>query len=171
MQHLHTRLFHGGFLERLPRHRGEPHLFIIDDNRADVELIQVALEECATRIVSRWFSQGTEAIAALRSETGVRPPRLILMDVSMPRLDGYEVASAIRALPSMHEVPIVMWSTSGEANDRRRAKDIGAERYLVKPSDFSGYLSIAHWIVERCQCDGSLASPSPFERMNSAVRS
>ena len=70
-----------------------------------------------------------EALATLRRE----PPDLLLTDVEMPELDGYELCRAVKADEATADIPVVICSSLGEAGDLERGFDAGADDYLVKP--------------------------------------
>jgi two-component system, OmpR family, alkaline phosphatase synthesis response regulator PhoP len=61
------------------------------------------------------------------------PPHLVLSDIMMPYLDGFQVVTALRALPGWEHVPMVMLTSKGQEQDIVRALDNGADDYLVKP--------------------------------------
>ena len=71
---------------------------------------------------------GQDALAKIREHT----PDLILLDVMMPKLDGFEVLERVKADPDTRGIPVIMLSNLDEASNARRAADCGAEAYLVK---------------------------------------
>lgn len=76
-------------------------------------------------------ADGAEALARARGER----PSLVLLDVMMPRVDGWEVAARLAADPATREIPIVFLSARAGLEDRRQAKLAGAVGYIVKPFD------------------------------------
>ncbi|MGC8883684.1 MAG: Hpt domain-containing protein [Bryobacteraceae bacterium] len=74
---------------------------------------------------------GLEALEML--ERAIRPPDAIIMDIEMPRMDGYELASTLRARPEFERVPILMLTSRAGDKHRQKALRLGVDRYLVKP--------------------------------------
>ena len=60
-------------------------------------------------------------------------PDLILMDVRMPRMTGYEACKAMKANPDLKDIPVVFLSAKGQESERQQGLDAGAEEYLLKP--------------------------------------
>ena len=107
-------------------------VLIADDNPADIDLIQLAFEE--NRLAAEFLTaqDGLAAIALLPASA----PGLFLIDIKMPRADGFEVLRAIRGERRFDAVPVVMMSSSAAEQDRQRALALGATRYWVKPARF-----------------------------------
>ena len=69
-------------------------------------------------------------------------PRLVLLDIGMPGMDGYEVARRLRALPSGASAALVALTGWGQEEDRRRTREAGFDHHLVKPADFNTLQSL-----------------------------
>ncbi|WP_045234422.1 response regulator [Deinococcus pimensis] len=108
------------------------HVLVIDDHALDVELACLALSECAPDAQVTFVLDPFDALAHLRHERGPTPD-LVLLDVHMPGLDGFEVLRELRAHPRTRELRVVMCSTSARPEDQRAARALGVEAYLVKP--------------------------------------
>ena len=81
---------------------------------------------------------GHEVFAASNGEEAVEMapkvnPDLILMDVRMPRMTGYEACRAMKQNPDLKDIPVVFLSAKGQENERQQGMDAGAEEYLLKP--------------------------------------
>jgi putative two-component system response regulator len=74
---------------------------------------------------------GVQALQIL----GEKKPNLILLDIMMPDMDGFEVCRRIKAMPGHADIPIVFLTVRDQQEDRQRAKDCGAAGYLTKPFD------------------------------------
>ena len=105
-------------------HRG---ILVVDDNEHNLELIQAYLDELGGDVrVARDGSEALESIAA-------SPPDIILLDIMMPRMRGYQVCERIKQNPSTRDIPVVMVTALNEVGDVERAVDAGADDFLTKP--------------------------------------
>jgi len=114
-------------------------LLLVEDNDADIELVRFALfEEHKVHCRLLVAHTGEEAIARLRSEGEQKEAiDLILLDINMPGLDGFETLKSMRDNHLCDETPVVMCTTSSYEKDKREADRLGASGYLVKPLVFS----------------------------------
>jgi CheY-like chemotaxis protein len=104
--------------------------------------VLVVDDEHAIRIVCRvnLVAAGIEVLEAADGETGIElarreRPDLILLDVMMPELDGWDVARTLAADPATRDIPIVFLTARAEMTDRRQAQHLGGVGYIVKPFD------------------------------------
>jgi len=103
-------------------------VLIVDDDPFIRKLIVTTLEGVSTFRLHE-ASDGEEAVEAARRER----PRLVFLDIDMPRLDGIEACRQMRAEPAMAGARIVMLTASAHDSARSRAADAGADRFLTKP--------------------------------------
>lgn len=106
-----------------------PLVLLVDDNEGNRDLMELHLEGLPVRCVVASDGQG-----ALESITQSRPD-LILLDVMMPKMSGFEVCRAIKSDESLREIPVVMVTALDSVVDQDRAKSEGADGYMVKPID------------------------------------
>lgn len=104
-------------------------ILIIEDNDLISQLLQFMLERQGYR--TQLAVDGLAARQAI--EELPEPPRLILLDVMLPYLDGFEVVALIRARAGWEDVPVVMLTAKNTEPDIVRALDAGASDYIVKP--------------------------------------
>ena len=91
-----------------------------------------------------WAANGEEALAVLRREGAeALRPRLIVLDLGMPLMNGLEFLEAAKADPELRGIPIVIFTASRHGNDLRRAYELGAAGYLVKPIDLPAFAEAA----------------------------
>lgn len=104
-------------------------ILIVDDDTAILELIKVNLELLGHEAITA--SDGVRGFALARQEL----PDLIILDVMMPDVDGFTVASRIRNNPSTKDIPILMLTALSMIQDKTKGFDAGVDDYLVKPFD------------------------------------
>jgi class 3 adenylate cyclase len=102
-------------------------LLVVDDNRVNRLLLGRALEQLGHAVT--FAENGRQALEALRQ----RRVDLVLLDIEMPEMDGYQVLEALAADPHLRELPVVMMSSVEEVDSVARCIEMGAEDYLFKP--------------------------------------
>jgi CheY-like chemotaxis protein len=114
-------------------------ILIADDDIQDAMLLQMAAERADLGLRLETVKDGEEAIDYLlgRSHYADRQahpfPNMMLLDLKMPRLSGFDVLEYVRGQPELRRLPIVIFSSSDDPKDIRRAYDAGANSYLCKP--------------------------------------
>ncbi len=104
-----------------------PRVFVIDDNAQNRELIVGFLDDLDAELTA--FASGAEALAACEAQA----PDLLILDVMMPRLSGFQVCERVRASAATASVPVIMLTALNEAADVERGLEAGASDFLVKP--------------------------------------
>jgi len=102
-------------------------ILVADDLPKIVELIRVTLEDKDYKIINA--SDGKETLRKARKEQ----PNIILLDVMMPKMDGFEVCRQLKKDPLTKEIPIIMLTAKGQEVDKQRGKEVGANDYIIKP--------------------------------------
>jgi len=120
-------------------YHGVDTVLYVEDNTDDFALLELAARKCGTPFCLQRAADGEEAIAYLNGASAygdreVHPfPDLVLLDLKMPRLDGFEVLQWIRDNPVTRAVPVVVLAGSRYRADIRRALELGAQSYAAKP--------------------------------------
>lgn len=109
----------------------KPRIIIVDDDRDTRELLAMALETEGFEVASA--ANGLRLISSLQ----LRRPHLILLDVNMSWIDGFELCKAVKKNESFRDIPVIFVSGRGEPEDRRRGIEAGAADYFVKPLDIN----------------------------------
>jgi two-component system cell cycle response regulator len=102
-------------------------VLIVDDNEQNLELVQAYLEDLGCQIKAA--RDGMEALTLIEREQ----PDLILLDVMMPRMSGFQACSRIKANPQTRDVPVIMITALNEVGDVEKAVESGADDFLTKP--------------------------------------
>ncbi|HEY3255220.1 MAG TPA: response regulator [Polyangiaceae bacterium] len=106
-------------------------ILIVDDELDNRELLQIVLKWQG--FVTRTAANGEEALlSAVR-----QPPALILVDLMMPGIDGYQLTASLKRDPRTKHIPVIMVSAMNDSATRKRALSAGADAYLTKPIDRS----------------------------------
>jgi CheY-like chemotaxis protein len=104
-------------------------ILVVEDNSLNLELATDLLEACGFEVIS---AQTAEAGINLAQEA---QPNLILMDLSLPGMDGLEATKALKADPQTANIPIVAVTAHAMKGDEQKALDVGCEGYITKPID------------------------------------
>ena len=107
----------------------QPLVMIVDDHADTREMLKYVIERSGCRVVEA--SDGEEALRLART----RPPHLILMDIVLPRLDGYKVTERIREIEGLRQTTIIFLSGRAEPKSREMAFAVGGNDYFLKPID------------------------------------
>jgi CheY-like chemotaxis protein len=118
-------------------------LLHVEDDDSIAFLLRAALDEIGASISVYRVSDGEQALAFLHKSGAygeAAPPELILLDINLPKMDGWEVLEEIQRHETLRSIPVVMCSASPRREDRERALSSGARRYVVKPAKFNLWL-------------------------------
>ena len=127
-------------------------ILLVDDNRMDVELTLDAFRQAKLINKIQVAGGGQEALDYLfgngkYSDRSVYPiPNLILLDLKMPGIDGFEVLNQVKSTDLIKRIPVVILTSSREEGDRALSYDTGANSYLVKPVGFEGFLEVVRQV-------------------------
>jgi DNA-binding response OmpR family regulator len=102
-------------------------ILIAEDERDIRDLVAFSLKFGGFDVVQA--ANGAEAVDRAQAEM----PDLILMDVRMPKMTGYEACKALKAIPAMQHIPVVFLSAKGQESEIQQGVDAGAEEYILKP--------------------------------------
>ncbi len=102
-------------------------ILLVDDNAQNLELMQAFLEELPCQI--RTASDGVEAIESIDRSC----PNLVILDVMMPRMSGFEVCQKIKSQPSTRDTVVIMVTALNEVSDYERAVECGTNDFITKP--------------------------------------
>jgi len=131
----------------------DPIVLLVDDSANDALLMRTVFERAGFVQPLRYAHSGDDAVAYLRGDGryGDRAlfplPSTLLMDLNMPGRNGFEVLDWIRHQPHLRRLQVCILSASSRPEDIQRAYDLGANPYLVKPSNLDGLLHLAKSLI------------------------
>jgi len=120
-------------------------ILLADDNAEDVMVIQMLFGEANKSHGINFVRNGEDVLSYLRNEgTWSQSPRpgLILLDINMPKRNGFEVLEEIKADAALRSIPIIVLSTSAEKVHINRAFELGASSFITKPAKFDHFREV-----------------------------
>lgn len=131
---------------------GQPiEILLVEDNPGDVRLTLEALKEGKVLNNLSVAGDGVEALAFLHREgkNGDAPyPDLILLDLNLPKMNGYEVLRKIKEDPSLRRIPVVILTVSKDEEDILKSYDLHANCYITKPVNLDQFINIVESIED-----------------------
>lgn len=112
-------------------------ILLVEDSAEDAEMTLRALRKnhLANRV--HWVKDGEEALGYLADS---QAPKLVMLDLKMPKVDGIEVLRQLKARPETRGIPVVVMTSSNEERDVVEAYRLGVNSYIVKPVGFEAFL-------------------------------
>lgn len=128
-------------------------VFLVDDDEDDQFLLQQVFQQYSPECQLRLLGNGVELIDALEVTDPL--PALVMLDLNMPYMSGFEALEAIRKNPSYDSLPVVILTTSDQQVDQQRAAQLGANGFITKPTLLADYSQVVlklrqEWLVGRC---------------------
>lgn len=135
------------------------HILVAEDDLTDAFFLERAFKRAGIAVTLHFVRDGQEVIDYLRgsgqfTDRRRHPlPQLVLLDLKMPRLDGFDVLEWTRKQPALNGLVIVIFSSSGEPQDINRAYGLGANSYIVKPHSMGELMELVgrfkkHWLTD-----------------------
>jgi len=144
-------------------------VLLAEDDPDDVLLTQIAFDKARLANPLQVVRDGEEAIAYLKGEGRFADrhqfpmPVLLLLDLKMPRLSGFQVLDWLRKQSKLRHLPVAVMNSSDHDPDATRAFELGADSYLIKPPDAEALLGLvqrlhAYWMIldEKPECEDGM---------------
>jgi chemotaxis family two-component system response regulator Rcp1 len=131
--------------------KNKPEILMVDDNPADIDLTSEVLAQSKGHFHVNAVNDGAEAISFLRRQgkyAKAPVPDLVVLDLNLPRKDGCEVLSNIKADPALAKIPVVIFTTSQANSDIARSYKLGANCYLKKPGNLPEFIAVVQSMAE-----------------------
>jgi two-component system response regulator len=128
----------------------EVEILLVEDDPADAEMTMRALRRNNLANKIHWVKDGEQALGYMFGERQL--PKLILLDLKMPKVDGMEVLRRLKADRATQSVPVVIMTSSNEEKDVVESYKLGANSYIVKPVQFEAFLETVskiglYWVI------------------------
>lgn len=122
---------------------GNAKILVVDDSSVNNFLLENVLEEKGYTLQIAY--NGKEALQFIENE----PPDLVLLDIMMPGIDGYEILQKMNANSKTRGIPVIMVTSKSEESDRTKALEIGAIDYVMKPIDIEELLGKVEQVINK----------------------
>ena len=133
-------------------------ILLAEDNPEDAEMTLRALRRNNLANKLHWVKDGAEALDYLfctgeyAGRDASRPPKLVLLDIKMPKVDGIEVLRRLKANAATHSIPVVVMTSSDEERDVFESYRLGVNSYIVKPLQFDAFIETVakigmYWVL------------------------
>ncbi len=131
--------------------KNTPEILMVDDNPGDIDLTSEVLAQSEAHFHVNAVNDGAEALSYLRRQgkyAKAALPDLVVLDLNLPRKDGCEVLSSIKADPALAKIPVVIFTTSQANSDITRSYKLGANCYLKKPGNLPEFVAVVQSMAE-----------------------
>ncbi|MFQ5489925.1 MAG: response regulator [Phycisphaerae bacterium] len=122
-------------------------ILIVEDNPQNLELLQVYMEDLEPEVTTILATNGVEALDRVAQQK----PDLILLDIMMPRMSGFEVCRHLKGSPDTRDILVVMITALSETGDIERATECGADDYLTKPVERAAVVNLVRTMLQSRQ--------------------
>lgn len=120
------------------------NILLVEDDEVDIMNIQRAFKKNNITNPLQVARNGLEALAILKGEDPnciIPVPRIVLLDINMPKMGGIEFLTELRKLPELRSISVFVMTTSNEESDKIAAYDLNVAGYILKPLSFEGFAS------------------------------
>lgn len=132
----------------------EPHLdmLLVDDDGADLDLFGIAVAKSGLDIRLQTLTAGQQAIDYLEAKGAYADrslfplPDVIVLDLAMPRVSGFDFLAWRKPSPAFSSIPVVVFSGSKDPNEADRVTALGANKHIIKPADFEDWKAVVREI-------------------------
>ena len=138
-------------------------ILIVDDDLDTLRLVGLMLQHQGYRIVAA--SSGAQAIALTQADK----PDMVLLDIMMPEMDGYEVARHLRSNPTTSSIPIIMFTAKTQVDDKVQGFEAGADDYLTKPTQPRELFAHVKAVLARGKKPSATVTQAPESRKRGYV--
>jgi CheY-like chemotaxis protein len=121
-------------------------VLLIDDDRDDAELFKEALAEVNSAITFEYFDDAKMGLCTLL-EKHIDLPDVIFLDINMPIVSGWECLAQFKKTEHLKDIRVIMFTTSSQDRERNIAKELGADGFITKPSEYKALKELLSSVV------------------------
>lgn len=143
-----------------PEAVSRPRVVLVEDSNSDAYLVRLAMERVSPRPELMHFRDSEKALEWLSALGADAIPDLLILDLNIPRKDGFEVLMALRAMPDLRGMNILILTSSISPEERRRAMANGVRRFLSKPMMLDDFLRTVSAAVQEAIREARAGSAS-----------
>ncbi len=114
-------------------------VLIVDDDQDEILLFKDSLQDLYPSVEVIYENDGHRILPLLEASSQHKLPDLILLDLNMPRIHGFEVLSWIKSQKEYQRIPTVIFSSSSSREDQKKSRQLGADDFMSKPNSVTGY--------------------------------
>lgn len=122
----------------------EINIVIAEDDSDDRLLLETAFRETGLVVHLVFANNGVELLRLLTDQKRSFHPRVILLDLNMPKKDGRESLRELKQHPELKKIPVIIFTTTNNAAEIRRCYELGANTYVVKPDNYTDLLKVVN---------------------------
>ena len=130
-------------------------IYLVDDDDDDRLLLREAFRHHPSQCILQEFDDGRQVIDHLGIIIATEFPNLMLLDLNMPRMNGFDTLKAIRENQAWKTIPVAILTTSDDPHDRQRSKELGADAYMVKPPSYAHLKEVINRGVAIAEADAA----------------
>lgn len=123
-----------------PNRSKPPEILLVEDSETDAQLVQRALAQSDRASRVSVLTDGEQAMAYLHGHVDAARPDLVLLDLNLPKMNGWEVLAQCKTDPVLRSIPVVVFTTSEHDKDVRRCYELGANSYVSKPFELAAFM-------------------------------
>jgi CheY-like chemotaxis protein len=125
-------------------------ILFVDDDPDDAELMNETFSELDQHIQFKHLNDGWDAIIFLQKLKKNQMPHLIILDLNMRIINGFEFLRLVKSEPRFSNIPVVMYSTSYREHDKKTSALLGATSFITKPDSKEGMMEAGKKLLEFC---------------------
>ncbi len=122
-------------------------VWVVDDDEDDRFILKMVFKQVAPLVTLKALTDGDELVPSL--ETAHVLPKLVLLDLNMDRMDGFDTLRQVKAVPTYQPIPIVILTTSSAEEDRAKALRLGANDFLTKPASMGSLALVVDRLIKQ----------------------